>query len=623
MPAKSPLNPVIHGAIARDGYTVEKVFFASLPGHYVTGNLYRPTGTTEKHPAVLAPYGHWPQGRLMWNSDEKVAKEIASGAETFPEAARSPLQAGCAMLARMGCTVFQYDLVGYCDSNQFVHREGFQDAEAVLRLQSFMGLQTWNSIRALDFVTSLPEVDADRIAVTGASGGGTQTFMLAAVDWRVAADFPIVMVSMNMQGGCVCENAPLLRVGTNNVEIASLFAPKPQGLAAADDWTHDFMTRGLPEMKSIYALYNAVDQVEGRHFKFPHNYNQHSREMMYSFLNLHLRLGLATPIVEKPFTPIAPAELAVYDAAHPVPADAVDAAAIRERMTTESDQQLAELAKDPARYAEIVRGALEAMVTDAMPAANEIEVIDVKGAPPFEAGGEWTGFVARKASGDRVACRAIFPRAWRGKILVWAHPDGRDSVADADGRLRSEVKNAIDSGSAVVSMDWSAQNSASVASSQSASTPATIATSRATPYAGLTLGYNRSAIAQQVHDLLSTIALARKWSGTQRVDLIAVKDRGPAALIARILATDVVDRAFIDLGQFDFDRVTDQADPMLLPGGLKYGGVYGLARACTTGQTRLSDARRCGQFDAASKLANVTLMESSVEVGAMVDWLRK
>ena len=110
--------------------------------------------------------------------------------------ARSPLQANCAMLARMGCVVFQYDMVGYCDSQAIPHRQGFLDAQAVLRLQSFMGLQTWNSIRAVDFVLSLPEVDPDRIAVTGASSGGTQTIALSIVDPRIAAAFPAVMVSM-------------------------------------------------------------------------------------------------------------------------------------------------------------------------------------------------------------------------------------------------------------------------------------------------------------------------------------------------------------------------------------------------------------------------------------------
>src|SRR5205807_5057206 len=133
--------------------------------------------------------------------------------------------------------------------------------DAELRQQSFMGLQTWNSIRSLDFLLSLPDVDASRVGVTGASGGGTQTFILGAIDDRVTAAFPAVMVGTAMQGGCVCENCSYLRIGTGNIEIAGLFAPKPLGMSGADDWTIDIETKGLPELKALYKLMGAGGNV--------------------------------------------------------------------------------------------------------------------------------------------------------------------------------------------------------------------------------------------------------------------------------------------------------------------------------------------------------------------------
>ncbi|HJZ94855.1 MAG TPA: acetylxylan esterase, partial [Gemmataceae bacterium] len=245
LPEKTPLNAVIHGKIERDGYTVEKVYFASMPGHYVSGNLYRPTAKAEtKKPGVLCPHGHWANGRFHENNEAAAKKEVESGAEKTMEGARYPLQARCAQLARMGSVVFHYDMVGYADSKAIAHRTGFTDAEAELRLQSFMGLQTWNSIRALDFLLSLPDVDPKRIGVTGASGGGTQTFILGAVDDRPTAAFPAVMVSTAMQGGCICENCSYLRVRTGNIELAGLFAPKPLGMSAANDWTKEIETKG-------------------------------------------------------------------------------------------------------------------------------------------------------------------------------------------------------------------------------------------------------------------------------------------------------------------------------------------------------------------------------------------
>jgi dienelactone hydrolase len=245
MPVKTPLNAVIHGRIEQPEYTIEKVYFESFPGFYVTGNLYRPATVSGRVPGILSPHGHWANGRFYDSGEAAVLRDIVQGAERFEDGGRSPMQARAVQLAKMGCVVFHYDMIGYADCQQIsfeiAHRFakqrpemnraegwGLYSPQAESNLQSVMGLQTWNSIRALDFLESLPDVDPQRLAATGASGGGTQTFMLAAVDPRLAVSFPAVMVSTAMQGGCTCENACLLRVGTGNIELAGLFAPKPQ-----------------------------------------------------------------------------------------------------------------------------------------------------------------------------------------------------------------------------------------------------------------------------------------------------------------------------------------------------------------------------------------------------------
>src|SRR5262249_35846822 len=139
-------------------------------------------------------HGHWNNGRMYEAPANDVARDLKSGGEKTPEGAKYPLQALPAGLAKLGCIVFHYDMVGYADSDTIKHREGFRDVDAEMWLTSFMGLQSWNSIRALDFLMSLPDVDTNRIGVTGASGGGTQTFMLGAIDSRPTAIFPAVMV---------------------------------------------------------------------------------------------------------------------------------------------------------------------------------------------------------------------------------------------------------------------------------------------------------------------------------------------------------------------------------------------------------------------------------------------
>ncbi|MCZ6795657.1 MAG: hypothetical protein O7J95_18790, partial [Planctomycetota bacterium] len=307
LPPRTALEPVIHGKIDREDYTIEKVFFQSYPGFYVTGNLYRPKGGGEKKPAVLSPHGHWRDGRLHERPEGEAKKLVAAGEEKTLESARYHIQARCAGLARLGCVVFHYDMVGYADSRQIGHRQGFGDVEAELRLESAFGLQTWNTLRALDFLLDLPDVDPRRVGVTGASGGGTQTFILCAIDGRPAVGFPAVMVSTGMQGGCVCENASHLRVATTNVEFAAMAAPRPYAMTGANDWTKEILTKGLPELKALYKLHGQEERVQAWcHTEFDHNYNQVSREHMYDWFNRHLELGHPSPVNERPFRPVKP-----------------------------------------------------------------------------------------------------------------------------------------------------------------------------------------------------------------------------------------------------------------------------------------------------------------------------
>ncbi len=331
LPDRAPIVASIHGRIDRDGYSVERVSFASMPGVYVTGNLYRPaTPRGAASPVVLHPYGHWPDGRFIWVNDEKIDASLANGSELLRSCARSPLQACNATFARMGCVVFHYDMLGYCDSTQFTHAQGFDDAEAILRSQSHMGLQTFNSIRALDFVTSLADVDSQRIAVGGASSGGTQTLMLGILDDRPRALFIAGMIGMNMQGGCPCENAPLLRLESNNVELCATLAPRDVFCSGATgDWTHDADRRGIPELKHIYQLYDAVDRVNGNVLPWPHNFNAHTRADFYAFVDRVFALNSGDAMTERAFDPIPPPELSVFDAEHPRPTDELSVESIR------------------------------------------------------------------------------------------------------------------------------------------------------------------------------------------------------------------------------------------------------------------------------------------------------
>jgi hypothetical protein len=633
-PAKTPLNAVVHGKIEREGYTVEKVFFASYPGHYVCGNLYRPTGKTGKLPAILSPHGHWANGRFYEANDKAVEKELASGAEKTREGAKYPLQARCAQLARLGCVVFHYDMVGYADSQQINHREGFKDPEAELRLQSFMGLQTWNSVRALDFLLSLPDVDAARVGVTGASGGGTQTFILCAIDDRPAAAFPAVMVSTAMQGGCVCENCSYLRVGTGNIELAGLFAPKPLGMSAALDWTKDIETKGLPELKALYKLYGAEDNVMAKaYLQFGHNYNQVSRELMYNWFNKHLKLGHSEPITEQPFTPVPPKELSVFDSEHPLPKDAVDADGLRRYLTEESNKQLqALLPRDAAELQKaraVLTPALRTMIADELPAggAKHIDQFQVPG-EKSKRGGVWViqAALSRRGQGEKVPISVVAagPDQWQNQLVVWVHPDGASSLWDGD-KLVPAAQKIVDSGRGILAVEVFRTGT-----SKELERPTTNLKVAKLPYSGYYYGYNRALVAERVHDILTAVSLADSSVSPKlkSIHLVGFGEAGPWVALARGLCGDKVARAAVDLNGFRFEAVKDFDDPMMLPGALKYGGLPALAALAAPNELYLHNARGAGSlafleaaYQASGQPQNLVRHEERKDPAAVVEWL--
>jgi hypothetical protein len=270
LPQKCRLNPIKGESRIYNGYQVQNVAFESLPGVFVTGSVYKPVNAEGKSPGILSPHGHWP-------NREDYGRY------------RPDVQKRCAAMARMGAIVFTYDMVGYGQLAElgWIHKH-----------PQTMKLSIWNSIRAVDFLLT-QGVDSTQIACTGASGGGTQTFHLAAVDNRISISVPVVMVSYRHFGGCICElGMPIHEKGdfkTNNVEIAACIAPNPLMIVSVGtDATESTPKVEFPYFKYLYGLFGAADKVENVHLPDDkHGYDENKRAAVYPFLAKHMSLDLS------------------------------------------------------------------------------------------------------------------------------------------------------------------------------------------------------------------------------------------------------------------------------------------------------------------------------------------
>lgn len=298
---KGNFNAKITNTRVFDGYIVENIQIESFPGFYITGNIYRPIDKKNKHAGVLLAHGHGENQRL------KETRQFQG-----------------AVLARMGAVAFAYDMVGKGDSHQVDAHE----------MPIALLLQTWNSKRVLEYLLSRPDVDAERIGMTGGSGGATQTFILAAIDDRIKVSVPCVQVSAHFFGGCVCESGMPIHKSeqhqTNNVEIAALCAPRPMLIISnGNDYTRNTPRVEYPYIQKVYSLYDAEHKVENAHFPAEkHDYGYSKRAVMYNFFAHHLKLNSGkvswSPTVNEDFVTILPEDqLRVYTEDNPMPADAL------------------------------------------------------------------------------------------------------------------------------------------------------------------------------------------------------------------------------------------------------------------------------------------------------------
>ena len=650
MPEKTPLNAVVHSRKEMDGYSIEKVYLETMPGYYLTGSLYRPlhlAKQTGKIPGIISPHGHYQKGRFYDAPKTKLEQQLKDGAEKFSEGGRNPIQARSVHLARLGCTVFTYDMVGYADNNQIsfvlahgfakqrphmngADRWGFFSPQAESHLQNIMGLQTWNSIRALDFISTLDEVDTDRLAVTGSSGGGTQTFMVSAIDPRIKVAMPAVMVSTAMQGGCTCENACLLRVGAGNVDFAAMFAPKPLGLTAADDWTVEIETKGFPDLKALYTLLGQEDNIHlEAHLQFPHNYNYVCRKAMYSFMNQHLELGYSDVPPERDYQYQGREQLTVWNDTHPAPEGGEEfesklLQSWNDDAQTKLDALLTKQPKSLRAFKEVVGGAIDIVVGQGLPKATRLDWNQTYKQTQnnfLEIGGTLTNLDSKSAN----PVLFLYPENWNQKVVIWITEDGKDGLYKDDSTLVTGVKSLIDKQYCVVGVDLLYQGEFLADGKQPEQTRRVDSNTREA--AAYTFGFNHTMFAQRTHDILTTISfIFHHESLPEEISLVAMDSTGPLAIAARAQARTVVTKLAVNSNGFRFADVSKIHSPNFLPGGAKYFDLPGMLAVATPNQTWLTGENEVPQvLDKAYKVARAKdqlITDQDGSVATMLEFLQ-
>ena len=514
-PEKGSLRPKVFGKIDRNGYSIEKVYFESYPGFYVTGNLYRPLEKKGPFPGILSPHGHWNYGRLE-NSE------------------RCSVPGRCINLALQGYIVFSYDMIGYNDSHQVEHH--LSDKRLELWGIGSLSLQLWNSIRSVDFLQSLPDVNKDQIGCTGASGGGTQTFLLSAIDDRIKVAAPVNMISHDFQGGCTCENAPNLRLDTNNMEIGALMAPRPLLLVSAQgDWTWRTPRIEFPAISRIYSLLKAKEKIKNVQIAAIHNYNQESREAVYSWFDYWFFKKKETLSVmkERSFSVESPANLLVFFGT-PLPKSAKTQNQLVTYLESKAQEQLINLfpqnKKSLKKFKQILGPLMNHSLAASFPIQSEIRQTTPSQISPKS---KFEFIIGRKGRGDRVPVTIWLPKnsaPLSATLLI--HPEGGIGI---NRKATSLLKALLKKGHLVMAIDCF--NTGKCKDIPNSSDTKFFTT------------YNRTPTSLRIQDILTGLAYLKNRKDVSAVNLVGLEEAGLWCLLARSLAPKL-NTTVVDVAQF-------------------------------------------------------------------------
>ncbi len=314
MPERTRLNPVVTGNLEQVDFTVEKLQFQAMPHLYVTGDLYLPKRVEKPAPAILYVCGH--------------AKVVTNGVSCGNKAG---YQHHGAWFARNGYVCLMIDTVQLGEI-EGMHHGTYRENQWWWNSRGYTpaGVEAWFGIRALDYLCSRPEVDKERIGMTGRSGGGAYTWTVAALDDRVKVAAPVAgMTDLQNQvvDGAVDEHCDCMfflnKYRWDFPQLAALIAPRPLLIANTDKdgmFPLDGVVRLYQKTKRVYQLYGQATNVGLLITEGPHADSQDLQVPVFRWFNRFLKSDKGpVEMVAKPC--FAPDQLRVFDT---LPADQVN-----------------------------------------------------------------------------------------------------------------------------------------------------------------------------------------------------------------------------------------------------------------------------------------------------------
>ena len=507
-----PLDARVLGTLERDGYRVEKVVLQTRPGVWMTANAYVPQAAG-KRPAILAVHGHW------------------RGAKQDPV-----VQARCIGAAKLGFFVLAVDAFGAGErgvGKALGEYHGEMTAATLLPVGlPLSGLQVYENLRAVDYLRSRPEVDGERIGITGASGGGNQTMYAGAWDDRLKAAVPVCSVG-NYQaylgaGCCMCELVPGALRFAEESAVLGLVAPRGLLIVNATRDAPQFSVaeakKSLARVEPIFRLLDRPANVRHTIFESGHDYSRPMREAMYGWMTLQLKgEGDGSPIAEPAFQAEDPEALRCY------PGDTrPDDWATIPRFAAARGRQLLASRPEPTDAAgwratsEARRAVLVDKVFGGFPAAPSV-------APSSEAIADGRARLVRFQSepGLELTARVEAGKGPTAPLAILIDLDGAEKAGS--GTLASEIRR---SGWGLVTLDLRATGKLAWTSDKVGRAP-----DHNTAEWGLWIG--RPLLGQWVHDVRRLLDALGRSDGAPPTEVVLIGD-GPGGLVA--LCAAAVDR---------------------------------------------------------------------------------